>query len=71
MIKGTPPVTPARAFALWLALLLLYFLLLPSAAQMPNRDAEFSTSAAGERLPSPIRSDGVQPGTLSIKAVPL
>jgi len=71
MIKGTPPVTPSRAFALWLALLLLYFLLLPSAAQTPNRDGEISIRAAGQSLPSSLRSDGVQPGTLSIRSVPL
>ena len=49
MFKGLPPATPSRAFALWLALLLLYFLLLPSAAQTPGRDAEISTST----VPSP------------------
>ena len=45
MIKGAPQVTPSRAFALWLALLFLYFLLLPSAAETPPRDSEFSVSA--------------------------
>ena len=44
MIKGLPPVTPSRAFALWLALLFLYFLLLPSAAETPERGAEMSAS---------------------------
>ncbi len=44
MIKGRPPVTPSRAFALWLALLFLYFLLLPSAAETPERGAEMSAS---------------------------
>lgn len=38
MIKGVSPVTPSRGFALWLALLVLYFLLLPSAAETPHRD---------------------------------
>lgn len=42
MIKGAPPVTPSRAFALWLALLFLYFLLLPSAAETPQRDPAVS-----------------------------
>jgi len=37
MVKGVPSVTPSRAFALWLALLFLYFLLLPSAAETPHR----------------------------------
>lgn len=32
VIKGGPGVAPSRAFALWLALLILYFLLLPTAA---------------------------------------
>jgi len=38
MTKGASPVTPSRGFALWLALLVLYFLLLPSAAETPHRD---------------------------------
>ncbi len=42
LIKGLPPVTPSRAFALWLALLFLYFLLLPSAAETPHRDVDIS-----------------------------
>lgn len=42
MIKGAPPVTPSRAFALWLALLFLYFLLLPSAADSPHGNSEYS-----------------------------
>jgi hypothetical protein len=46
MIKGAPSVTPSRAFALWLALLFLYFLLLPSAAQTPSRDG--AHTLAGE-----------------------
>ena len=45
MIKGPPPVSPSRAFALWLVLLLLYFLLLPSAAKSPERGVEMSASA--------------------------
>lgn len=44
MIKGVPQVTPSRAFALWLALLFLYFLLLPSAAETPRPDSEFSVA---------------------------
>ncbi len=44
MIKGLPPVTPSRAFALWLALLFLYFLLLPTVATTPARGAEMSAS---------------------------
>lgn len=38
-IKGALPVTPTRGFALWLALLLLYFLLLPTAADTAERGA--------------------------------
>ncbi|TDJ20931.1 MAG: hypothetical protein E2O65_01155 [Gammaproteobacteria bacterium] len=45
MIKGLPPVAPSRAFALWLALLCLYFLLLPTAATTPARGVELSASA--------------------------
>jgi hypothetical protein len=45
MIKGAPPVTPSRAFALWLALLLLYFLLLPSAAETSKLETGFSVSS--------------------------
>ena len=45
MIKGLPPVAPSRAFALWLALLCLYFLLLPTAATTPARGVEMSASA--------------------------
>jgi len=44
MVKGVLRATPSRAFALWLALLFLYFLLLPSAAETPGRAAE---TAAG------------------------
>lgn len=42
MIKGMPPVTPSRAFALWLVLLVLYFLILPSAAESPQRESLIS-----------------------------
>ena len=42
MVKGVFRATPSRAFALWLALLLLYFLLLPSAAETPGRVAEMA-----------------------------
>ncbi len=45
MIKRLPGVTPSRAFALWLALLCLYFLLLPTAATTPARGVEMSASA--------------------------
>ncbi len=44
MIKGVFPATPFRAFALWLVLLFLYFLLLPSAAETLDRGAEYSAS---------------------------
>jgi hypothetical protein len=50
MIKGAPPVTPSRAFGLWLALLVLYFLLLPSAAQTSYRGEEYSADA-GASMP--------------------
>ena len=46
MIKGVAPVTPTRAFALWLALLFLYFLLLPTAAETPRDDGQFSASTS-------------------------
>ncbi len=45
MIKGLPPVTPSRVFALWLALLMLYFLLLPTAAETPKGGVEMSPGA--------------------------
>jgi hypothetical protein len=45
MIKGLPPVTPSRVFALWLALLMLYFLLLPTAAETPEGGVELSAGA--------------------------
>jgi hypothetical protein len=45
-IKAALPVTPTRGFALWLALLLLYFLLLPSAADTPERGAPAETAEA-------------------------
>ena len=32
-IKATPAPAPSRGFALWVVLLLLYFMLLPSAAE--------------------------------------
>lgn len=44
VINGAPTAKPSRAFALWLALLLLYFLLLPTAADTPKRDAQASAS---------------------------
>ena len=46
VIKGVPPATRSRAFALWLALLVLYFLLLPTAAETPDRGAGISSSGA-------------------------
>lgn len=42
MRKSPSPVAPSRGFALWLALLVLYFLLLPSAAETPGDDRAFS-----------------------------
>ena len=39
IIKLGPPARPSRAFGLWLALLVLYFLLLPTAANTPDRGA--------------------------------
>jgi hypothetical protein len=50
MIKGVSRATPSRAFALWLALLLLYFLLLPTAAETPGRAAEIA--AGGDQTVS-------------------
>lgn len=50
VIKGTPPVTRSRAFALWLALLVLYFLLLPTAADTPDPGA--GPAAVSERSAS-------------------
>ncbi len=44
IIKGVSPAIPSRAFALWLALLFLYFLLLPSAAETPRHGAAFFAS---------------------------
>ena len=46
MIKGVSQATPSRAFALWLALLFLYFLLLPSAAETSGRTAEMAVEMA-------------------------
>ena len=39
-IKGLPAPKPSRAFALWLALLFLYFMLLPTAAEVQERGVE-------------------------------
>ena len=36
VIKVAPPARRSRAFALWLALLVLYVLLLPTAAETPD-----------------------------------
>lgn len=44
VIKGPPPAARSRAFVLWLALLVLYFLLLPTAAETPERGSGFSSS---------------------------
>lgn len=55
VIKGVPPVTRSRAFALWLALLVLYFLLLPTAAHTPDPGGDLSPMGpptAGATLPS-------------------
>ena len=51
MFKGLPPATPSKAFALWLALLLLYFLLLPSAAQTPVRSPDLAVSSVQSESP--------------------
>jgi len=47
MVKGVSEATPSRAFALWLALLFLYFLLLPTTAETPGQAAEMA--AGGEQ----------------------
>lgn len=52
VIKGTPPVTRSRAFALWLALLILYFLLLPTAADTPEPGAR--PAAASGHVAGPV-----------------
>ena len=44
MIKGVPPATPSWAFALWLALLFLYLLLLPTTVDTPDRETGISAS---------------------------
>ena len=49
LIKGASPVTPSRGFALWLALLVLYFLLLPSVAETPYRDQTRQDRAFSDR----------------------
>ena len=49
LIKGASPVTPSRGFALWLALLVLYFLLLPGAAETPHRDQTRPDRAFSDR----------------------
>ena len=46
MIKVAPPARPSRAFGLWLALLVLYVLLLPSAADTPDHGIGLSASAS-------------------------
>ena len=58
MIKGVAPAMPSRAFALWLALLFLYFLLLPSAAETPRHDGAFSASAGEEINLTPSAAPG-------------
>jgi hypothetical protein len=45
LIKGPPPVTPSRVFALWLALLMLYFLILPTAAETTEGGVQTSAGA--------------------------
>ena len=64
MIKAATPATPSRAFALWLALLFLYFLLLPTAAEAPGGGAAksprgFQTVSA---VPGYRYSPGYAPG---------
>lgn len=64
VIKGGPPVTRSRAFALWLALLVLYFLILPSAADTPDPRGKLSVmddSATGMALPSPYAAPPRRP----------
>jgi hypothetical protein len=46
VIKAVPRASRSRAFALWLALLVLYVLLLPSAAETPDGGAGISTGDA-------------------------
>jgi hypothetical protein len=46
VIKGVTPASRSRALALWIALLILYFLLLPTAAETPGGDAQVSSSEA-------------------------
>jgi hypothetical protein len=46
LIKAAPRASRSRAFALWLALLVLYVLLLPSAAETTATGAGISTSDA-------------------------
>lgn len=60
VIKGAPPATRSRAFALWLALLVLYFLLLPTAAETP--DGVAGTSASGATA---TRFESVHPHDVS------
>jgi hypothetical protein len=55
-IKGVAPAMPSRAFALWLALLFLYFLLLPSAAETPRHEAAF-TARTGEKRNQTLSAD--------------
>ncbi len=55
IIKPGTPVSPSRAFALWLALLCLYFFLLPSAAEPPSPAREIP--AAQGPLVGPIPVD--------------
>ena len=46
MIKGVSEATPSRAFALWLALLFLYILLLPTAAETSGQAAAMEAEMA-------------------------
>ena len=46
MIKLGPPARHSRVLGLWFVLLVLYFMLLPSAADIPERGLELSASGS-------------------------
>lgn len=57
VIKAAAPVTRSRASVLWLALLVLYFLLLPTAADTPSADTDLSPAGGpGAGASYPVRS---------------